>query len=186
MKKSISLNGIIVGEVATTGSIEKDAKAAYNFLNERGLLNERKPDREIFNAAVSFANTSELLYEKSLKKRPSKGVHIIPFVVNSAFSIELYIKALAQKHGATLTGHKLLKLYQELPEKALSEIENVIPKCASDRKITKPNFIEYLKELNSAFVDWRYIFEKEESSPIRIEPTIFVMQVLHEAFSLPA
>jgi hypothetical protein len=185
MKKSILVNGIVVGEVEAMGDLKLDAKAAHEFLKKNGLLKERFPAGEIFSTATAFANTSAHLYENGLKKTPSKGANIVPFVVNAAFAIELYFKALAKKHHVTLKGHELLKLYEGLPPKAIAEIEKAIPGCAKDRKIVSPNFVEYLKELNSAFIDWRYIFEKSESGPIHIESTIFVMQVLHEAFRPP-
>ena len=181
--KSILVNGVVVGEVEATGDLELDAKVARDFLDERGLLKERHPAGEIFDAATAFATTSAHLYENGLKKNPTIGSSIVPFVVNAAFSIELYLKALAKKHQVTLKGHELLKLYESLPQKAIEEIESVIPRCAKDRALNEPpNFVQYLKELNSAFIEWRYIFEKSESKPIYFEPTIFVMQVLHEAF----
>lgn len=183
MKKNILLNGIIVGEVDVTGDLEFDAEVAHEFLNKKGLLKERTSSIEIFSTAVAFAKTSSHMYEHGLRQLPRNGASIIPFVVNATFAIELYIKALAKKYHATLRGHELLKLYKKLPQEALKEIELVIPKCADDRKIAQPDFVKYLNELNNAFVDWRYIFEKSKSGPIQIEPTIFVMQVLHEAFN---
>ena len=184
--KSILVNGVVVGEVEATGDLERDARVARDFLDERGLLKEWSPAGEIFGAATAFANTSAHLYENGLTKKPTKGSSIVPFVVNAAFSIELYLKALASKHQLTLKGHELLKLYESLPQEAIEEIESVIPKCAKDRALNgPPTFVQYLKELNSAFVGWRYIFEKSESKPIYLEPTIFVMQVLHEAFRCP-
>lgn len=181
--KSILVNGVVVGEVEATGDLGLDAKVARDFLDERGLLKERSPAGEIFGTATAFANTSAHLYENGIKNNPVKGSSIVPFVVNAAFSIELYLKALAKKHQVTLKGHELLKLYESLPQKAIEEIESVIPRCAKDRALNEPpNFVQYLKQLNSAFVEWRYIFEKSESKPIYIEPFIFVMQVLHEAF----
>lgn len=184
-KKSILLNGIVVGEVAAMGDIKLDAKVAHEFLAKNGLLKERHPAEEIFSSAVAFANTSAHLYERGLKKQPTKGASIVPFVVNSAFAIELYFKALARKHDVTLRGHELLNLYTALPKKALVEIEMAIPGCANDRKIVSPNFVGYIQELNNAFVIWRYIFEKSDAEIIHVEPIIFVMQVLHEAFRLP-
>ncbi|MBI5006441.1 MAG: hypothetical protein HZB95_04875 [Nitrosomonadales bacterium] len=183
MKKTIVVNGIAIGEVEATGDLILDAKLAQEYLNNKGLLKQRSLAGEIFSTAQAFANTSAYLYENGLKKQPSKGTSIVPFVVNSAFAIELYLKALGKKHHVTLRGHELLKLYKTLPRTALVEIEEAIPRCAKERRLgNSPNFVEYLKELNSAFVDWRYIFEKSQSGPIHIEPTIFVMQVLHEAF----
>jgi hypothetical protein len=34
------------------------------------------------------------------------------------------------------------------------------------------------------YVDWRYSYELEKTGPVHIEPTIFVMEVLHEACRL--
>lgn len=135
---------------------------------------------------MAFANTSAYLYERDLRRTPRKGVSIVPFVVNAAFGIELYFKALAQKHGVTLKGHELIKLYKALPAKAYIEIDTVSPKCAAERQLdSAPDFRGYLTLLNNAFVDWRYFYEKDRLGPINIEPTIFVMQVLHEACSIP-
>jgi hypothetical protein len=181
-KKSIFVNGVVVGEVPAMGDLKLDAIAAHEFLKNKGLLKERSPAGEIFSTAIAFANTSAHLYENGLRKEPTKGVSIVPFIVNAAFAIELYFKALAKKHDTTLKGHELLKLYGSLPQKALIEIEVAIPKCANNRKLVSPNFVGYLKELNNAFVDWRYIFEKSGAEIVHVEPTIFVMQVLHEAF----
>lgn len=184
MKKSILFNGIIVGEVNATGDSELDIAAAHDFLSQKGLFKERTAANEIFSTAIAFANTSSHIYENDLKQSPRNGAGIVPFVVNATFAIELYIKALAKKHHVTLRGHELLKLYEKLPQEALKEIEQVIHKCADDRKIAQPDFVKYLNELKNAFVDWRYIFEKSKLGPIQIDPTIFVMQVLHEAFNL--
>ena len=41
-----------------------------------------------------------------------------------------------------------------------------------------------LKSLNSTYIDWRYSYELEKTGPVHIEPTIFVMEVLHEACRL--
>ena len=184
--KAVLLNGIVVGEVVSTGDIERDTEAVRAFLESKGLRKDISLFQGMFNQAVAFANTSALLYERDLRRPPRKGVSCTPFVVNAAFSIELYLKALAQKHGIALRGHELAKLFKALPIQALSEIETVIPRCAANRALgEEPDFPRYLRELNTAFVDWRYCYELERTGAVSIEPTIFVMEVLHESCRLP-
>jgi len=184
--KTVLLNGIVVGEVVSTGDVEKDTEAVRQFLKDKGLHRETTLFQAMFNQAVAFANTSAYLYERDLRRPPRKGVSTVPFVVNAAFSIELYLKALAQKHGLSLKGHELVKLHKALPAKALLEIESVTPRCEENRGLAgKSNFAAYLKDLNNTFVDWRYCYELERTGPVYIEPAIFVMEVLHESCRLP-
>ena len=85
--KSILVNGVVVGEVEATGDLERDARVARDFLDERGLLKEWSPAGEIFGAATAFANTSAHLYENGLTKKPTKGSSIVPFVVKDRKSV---------------------------------------------------------------------------------------------------
>jgi hypothetical protein len=184
--KTVLLNGIVVGEVLSTGDAERDTETVRQFLKEKGLHKEVTIFQAMFNQAVAFANTSAYLYERDLRRSPHKGVSTVPFVVNAAFSIELYLKALAQKHRVALRGHELLKLYKALPCKALMEIQAVTPQCAANRALGEtPDFPAYLRGLNNAFIDWRYCYELESTAPVHIEPTIFVIEVLHESCRLP-
>lgn len=184
--KTVLFNGIVVGEVISTGDTSHDAAVIRRFLKSKGIHKEPSLFQAIQNQAFAFANTSAYLYEKDLRRSPRKGVSIVPFVVNSAFGIELYLKALAQKHGVALRGHELMKLYDALPSAALVEVEAVTPKCAANRALGEPpDFVAYLKNLNNTFVEWRYSYELESTGEVHIEPTIFVMEVLHEACRLP-
>ncbi len=187
VSKAILLNGIVIGEVPSTGNTDQDAETVRAFLKEKGLHKEVTPFQAVFNQAIAFANTSAQIYAKDFRRRPHNGISAAPFVVNAAFSIELYIKALAQKHGTSLRGrgHELVKLHQLLPSRAHIEINQVIPQCAANRALGEPpNFHGYLQHLNDAFVKWRYSYELERTSAVHIEPTIFVMEVLHEACRL--
>jgi hypothetical protein len=184
--KTVLLNGIAVGEVLSTGDTLQDVEAVRKFLKYKGLHKEIKLFQGMFNQAVAFANTSAYLYERDLRRSPRKGASIVPFVVNAAFSIELYLKALAQKQDVALRGHELVKLFKALPDKATLAIQSVTPQCAANRKLGEaPDIPRYLKELNSAFVDWRYCYELEKTGLVHIEPTIFVMDVLNEACCIP-
>ena len=185
MKKTVLLNGIVVGAVEATGDDEEDMKAVRAFLDARGLRKEVTPFQAAYNAALAFANTSAYLYERDLRRPPRKGQNIAPFIVNATFAIELYFKALALKHGKTLRGHKLVLLHQALPKAALDSIEKVSPSCARDRRLSgPPDFAGYVRQLNDVYSEWRYYYEKERAGKVEIEPTIFVMQVLHAACCL--
>lgn len=185
--KTVILNGVAVGEVLSTGNTQGDIEATRQFLKDRGLYMETTLFQAVFNQALAFANTSALLYERDLRRQPRRGASLAPFVVNAAFSIELYLKALAEKHGSkSEKGHQLVKLFDALPVAALRAIEQVSPRCAADRALGEaPRLRFYLQTLSSAFVEWRYCYELERTGSIAFEPTIFVMQVLHEACRLP-
>jgi hypothetical protein len=183
--KQVLLNGIVVGEVMSTGDFEKDTERVTQFLKAKGLYKETSLFQAMFSQALAFANTSAYLYKRDLLTTPRRGVSIAPFIVNAAFSIELYLKALAQKHSISLQGHELVVLYEALPSIALQEIQSVMPRCAANRPLGEvPNFQAYITDLNKAFVDWRYCYEKQKLGSIRINPTIFVMEVLHESCRL--
>jgi hypothetical protein len=183
--KTVLLNGVAVGEVMSSGDSEHDLEAVRQFLKDKGLHKEISLFHAIFNQALAFANTSAYLYERDLRRSPRKGISVVPFVVNAAFGIELYLKALAQKHGVSLRGHELVKLHAALPSVALAEIELVTLRCAVNRALGEsPDFVAYLKNLNNTFVEWRYSYELERTGTVQIEPTIFVMEVLHEACRL--
>jgi hypothetical protein len=180
--KTIYLNGVVVGELPSIGDSKKDTEAIRDFLKEKGLYKEVTVVQAMYNQAVSFATTAAHLHRTDLLKAPRNGFSVAPFVVNSAFSIELYLKTLAQAHGKSLKGHELLKLFDALPQNAKQAIEKVIPTCAANRRLEEqPDFRMYISALNNAFVDWRYCYEDGRTNEVRIEPVIFVMECLHEA-----
>lgn len=188
-RKTIILNGILVGEYDSTGDTESDIEAVRQFLKDKGLQKETSPFIAALNQAISFSTASNYLYNRDLRLSPRNGASIAPFVVNAAFSIELYLKALSLKHGVALHGHVLSKLYDKLPVEAKAEIQVMAQRCAVDSELglelgKTPNFFAYLSELDNTFIEWRYSFEKERTGIVQIQPTIFVMGVLHEACRL--
>jgi len=183
-KKTIILNGVPVGEYESTGDTETDIEAVRQFLKDNGYHQEISPFMAAFNQAISFATASNYLYDRDLRQTPRNGASTAPFVVNAAFSIELYLKALSLKHGVALHGHVLSKLYEKLPIEAKSEIQEMTQHCAVDSELglgENPDFLAYLSELDHTFMEWRYSYEKERTGIVQIQPTIFVMGVLHEA-----
>ena len=180
--KTLYVNGIAVGEVPATGDPYKDAEVAQQFLKDKGLYKETTLIQAMFRQALSFCSTAAYLYEKDFQKTPINVLSLAPFVVNSVFSIELYLKTLAQIHNRSLTGHELLKLFNSLPPEAHRAIEAAIPRCAQKWKLEiKIDFRDYIAELNNTFVEWRYLYEVGRTNAVYITPTIFVMEALHEA-----
>jgi hypothetical protein len=182
--KTLLLNGIAVGDVPATGDANLDAEAARQFLDSRGLLKPVPLERRIFNQAVAFSSTAAHLHKSGLSgPPPHDGRTVSPFIVNSAFACELYLKALAQLHGKSLRGHELISLYAALPVAAKQAIANTSPVAAQDRRLPSDTKIKpVLTHLNDAFVTWRYVYERERTKAVEIEPTIFAMQALHQAY----
>ncbi len=84
-----------------------------------------------------------------------------PFVVNMAFACELYIKAILiykSNNNKIEKSHDLKKLFETLPIDVQSNIKTIFSeKSDGDLEIILP-------EINTAFVDWRYAYEKNVSA----------------------
>jgi hypothetical protein len=179
--KTLYFNGIVVGEAEATGDDALDVEVARRFLDEKGLRKPISQQDQMFRQAVSFATTSAYLYKNDLSSAPRNQFSIVPFIVNAAFGIELYLKTLGHIHGVRLHGHELLKLYDSLPLVARDAVDAMVPACAAQRGLSLPLSVrDCIFELNNAFVEWRYVYEKNTSSTVRIPEMIFVMQCLHE------
>lgn len=185
MTKTLYVNGLIVGEVPATGDHDKDIEVMRQFLRDKGLHREVTKVQAMFRQAISFSTTAAHLYRQDLSKAPRNGLSIAPFVVNSAFSIELYLKTLHELQS-TSPGkeHHLLKLYDGL---TVATRDVVVRHALADgasygvRLTTADQFRGFMDELDSAFVDWRYCHESGNASRITIQPTILVMKAVHEA-----
>jgi len=133
----------------------------------------RKPDPLVamYTQARAFAESSQQAYQNGLTRTPTNILSVAPFVVNSAFSIELYLKGLHRSYGKTeKTGHSLHKLYRELPGKCRKGIEVLFSKVCEARNCDKEKRLEViLKEHDLAFVEWRYLHEKEKTGRIQVE-----------------
>lgn len=111
-----------------------------------------KNNKRILDAARDFRIASEMLRSKF-------GEPIFPLrstVVTIAFSIELYLKYLAASVGLEIKGHDLNVLYMKLPEDMRTRIASQF--CGS-----RP-IVDILQDYRNIFVDWRYIYEKQDSS----------------------
>lgn len=103
-----------------------------------------------------------------------------PFVVNAAFALELYIKALGLLYGAVLHGHDLLKLFDALPSDSRDALQQNFGKVQWQCGIADMvGFRKVVADHRNAFIEWRYLHEGR-AGEIVFGPLIFVMEVLHE------
>jgi hypothetical protein len=183
-KKKLYFNGQEIGEYESTGDDLKDMQILDKQLREQGLIN--KPPCKISNMkrqADSFAATARDLYLRDLRSTPIKNIHsLTPFIVNAAFSIEIYLKALYRINGREATGHDLLQLYNGLPE----EEQAFILQAAQDvrphyKHKDGSDFLSCLSDLRKAFVEWRYIYEHDYLPGPEFQGIRYAMHSIHEA-----
>ncbi len=174
------LNNKPVGYVKETGDPNENVRLAKEFLISKGLWKEIPITKLMYDQAVSFANVSNYIYEKDLKKIPREPKGITPFVVNAAFSAEMYLKCIQKKYGEPSQTHTLTSLFKALPNKVKDKINKHKKQLESQYDVDSGTlFKEHLKTINNAFETWRYIYEKNNES-IHIPTTIFVLHVLHQ------
>lgn len=182
--KDLVLNGKIVGQYISTGDTELDLPIALAKLRELGHEHSEVPQwMHIRQQALHFQDTCALLLQAE-NSRPTgaRPFAIIPYVVNSAFCVELYLKALALKHGKKLRGHELLELYKELPADALTDIKLSIPAALRDAPISgDPDVLEFVSTMSSVFVQWRYAYEQEKLNELRMDVLRFMRMLMFYA-----
>jgi hypothetical protein len=178
--KTVMCDNKPIGYVKDVADLQEAAKLAKDLMKSKGLWRDIPKSESIYNQAQSFANTSAYLYEKDLKSLPRNPQSICPFVVNAAFSAEMYLKCLQEIHGEVAESHVLTALFKSLPNKVKDKINKACKNFESKYQIEQGIlFKEHLKSINNAFVNWRYIYEKNNEH-VSIQQTIFVLQVLHE------
>lgn len=179
--KDIMVNGKLVARMESSGDTLIDLPVFHAKLQELGYLNEKLPRwMHIRQQAIYFQDTCALLLRTELQRLPPhRPFALIPYVVNTAFCIELYLKALALKHGKQLRGHKLLELYKQLPYSANQDIQASIKDALETAPLDgAPDIASFMGHLNSAFVDWRYAYESEELGQVRMDVMHFLRMVM--------
>lgn len=181
MKKKVIYQGQFVGWLEATGDAKKDALASHEVIVKSGFKKEKISEiDQIFGQAHSFCKMSAAAYDKGLSAKKHDPSFFAPFIVNSSFSIELYLKTIHLILGRKIKGHKLKVLYEELPNKVRDEIEEDARNDLDTKHLEKGESLgDAISTFSDSFVEWRYLYEKEESSEVRILPLIFIMRVLH-------
>ena len=187
VKKRLHHNGVYICDFDATGDNMRDVEIVNRLLAERGLDHVPTLERAMFNQANSFANVSADIYANHLMKQPPNGAAMSPFVVNTAFAIELFLKTLAMQHGKKLHGHEINKLFKKLPGAARDQIDRQLSQLLSTSQWagtikTMRDLQDVLDEIDTAFVDWRYFHENASKAlKITFTPTIFLAEILHAA-----
>lgn len=182
--KTVIVDNKPIGYVKDVADRNEAARLAQDLIKSKGLLRDIPKSESIYNQAQSFSNTSAYLYEKYLKSLPRNPQSIAPFVVNAAFSAEMYLKCLQEIHGQISETHALTALFKSLPNKVKDKINKTSQKFESQYEIEQGVlFKDHLKNINHAFVNWRYIYEKSNEY-VSIQQIIFVLQVLHEVSAM--
>ncbi|MGY5715572.1 hypothetical protein ACXHQL_25775, partial [Vibrio parahaemolyticus] len=78
----------------------------------------------------------------------------LPAIVCAAFSSEVGLKLILKKCGVEKKGHDLFKLYSALPKHYQIQI-------VEGSGYRSEEFNHELKKVRAAFVEWRYIYEKD-------------------------
>ncbi len=91
------------------------------------------------------------------------GQHIlgISLVVSAAFAAELSIKCWHEKKkGSPLKGHEIRDLWDNVDSDIQNKIKSTI---CMDMTIDSQRFEQYLTQCSKTFVDWRYMYERDNN-----------------------
>jgi hypothetical protein len=180
--KKLYFNGKFVGEFFSTGDPTVDLCRVNQTMKAKGLhkVGEVNVPRAMVNHAIAFAKTAELIFKTEAVG--ASPVRLVPFIVNGAFAIEIYLKALALHFGLQPHGHDLLNLFDALTADARDALAANFGSAKVKCEIaTLEDYRGALEKIRRAFVDWRYLYEpRSEPLSIEFKPLIFVLEVAHE------
>ena len=123
--------------------------------------------KKIFESAQQFEQTANFLAQQLGK--PSSNMPVAPFIVNTTFSIELYLKCLLviETKKQPKKTHQLHTLFNLLSSNSKKDITNEFNKLMNAHPITsmakqhiphlKTDIDSVLLGMNQAFEQWRYI-----------------------------
>jgi hypothetical protein len=183
VKSKVHHDGKIVGEFESTGNFAEDQAIAQGILREAGLLPRRNSRVQLVeNQAEAFAVVAFELFHKTMALKEQGFSYAITCVVNAAFSIELFLKALALKHGTELRGHKLLDLYGALPQAAKDEIGAAADIAIQGYDLDVPvDLASFLGNLNDVYSTWRYAYEGRAQGEVGITHALFLIDSMRLA-----
>lgn len=113
--------------------------------------------QQIINTANSFILAADRCVEQRPLALGQFQMLIVPAVVCAAFAIELYFKAIITLEGGSAKGHDLSDLFSRLSSNSQRALTTHL-------SVTQPAFVQKLKEISGAFVEWRYIFEQQTAN----------------------
>jgi hypothetical protein len=180
--REIKLNGIVIGSIPQTGDPDVDAAASMQLLKDLGLYKPTPRAQTMFAHAQAFGKMASQAHDMINRDRARHVRMYVPFAVNSAFAIEVYLKTLHELSGTQARGHDLVLVYDALIDAMKTALSDRLPTHAKEWKQDPATpFRSFLAPLATNFIDWRYAYE--DSGPINFPPqvAITVMQTLHHA-----
>jgi len=187
-KRKVIINGRTIGEVEETGDVRKDLEAASKLIEAAGMGGKPPLEWTMYKHAQAFAKLANYVLGTHVWKKDGRPHsdedmrNTVPFVVNAALAIELYLKTLHALFGGKATGHLLLKLYDGLATEAKLEIDQRMPAREKEFKLEPPGtFRGYVESLDRAFVDWRYVYELDYSGSINFAQMMCVLATAEDA-----
>lgn len=184
----VNVNGAEVGHFASTGDVRSDLALANIVRREAGygptILSEWEQRRL---AACDFAQTFKHTFETTMSApRTVRPFSAVPLVVLGAFSLELFLKAIACKHGHDPgREHKLYKIAMDLPVPAKRTIALSYRALCADRSGPYPDVDEFLKAFSDAFIKWRYSYEHESLQAVSVKDIQFCQDLFNNALEYP-
>jgi hypothetical protein len=177
----VFFDGKFVGEVPETGDREANLKAMSALLRARGAPAPLTRSQAAFRQASAFAINAQHLFNAGLVGVPPRNpMNVIPFAVNAAFAVELYLKTLGFVHGRKLHGHNLLSLLDDLPAEAKDQLRLEIARAPATEGIKDfDGFRTEVARVRHVFKEWRYLHERDSAPEIRFHEFIHVLNVLH-------
>ena len=184
--KDIMINGKVVGQYISTGDTELDVPIARARMKELGIESPEQPMWKLVRQqAIDFQNTCALLWKTELQRQPTERPYtLVPYMVNSAFCVELYLKALGLKHGVQIRSrkHELLDLYRQLPPQAHADIQASVADALKDAPVQDEVDVEqFMTAMNDVFPRWRYAYEHEEVGQQRMDIVRFLRMLMFYA-----
>lgn len=140
--------------------------------------------------AHTFGKLAIDLFDAHLSKFPTNDVEAtqfarigIPFVVNGAFAIELYFKALYKIHSKSIPhDHKLSELFKGLPVGAQTAVNNAARDWITNNNLpSETNWEVYVKEASDVFVQIRYLYEQKQNMKLPISEIVNLLVILSAA-----
>lgn len=176
--KDLFHNDVLVGTYLGSDDPEEDQAAAVEALRAKGLLNPPSIARAMLNQADSFAFVANELYKRlNVKGLIDRPLLIAPFVVNAAFSIELYLKTLQELAGGAKRGHKLVELFNALQQTQQDELQaQTIQLAAKQKHAPEIQLRNILLMLNDSFERWRYVYETPRTGLVNMRQAMLAME----------
>lgn len=180
----IKVNGKVIGYYEATGDDEVDAQRAIERLRELGLEPQALPAwMRIRQQAMDFRDACGLLMNYSERQRlPDMRPLYVPYLVNSALCVELYLKALSLRYSKEQRGHDLHKLFLNLPPEAVEAINERLEEAKVEVGLPEvPDVVSTLRKIKDNFVVWRYLHEHEQLGTVPMQELRFLRALLHRA-----